>query len=96
MTTTQAELFAGSDTGEAPASRFAEIVFNRPLDHAYTYAVPAELVDVVEVGKRVRAPFGQGNRSTVGFCVGLSEETPKRAVKALSKSSTPSRWSRRR
>ncbi len=32
--------------GEAPAERsqqanlFAEIVFDRPLDHAYTYAVP--------------------------------------------------------
>ena len=53
------------------SGRFAEIVFDRPLDHAYTYAVPDELAPSIGVGKRVLAPFGQGDRPTVGFCVGL-------------------------
>ena len=51
------------------ASLFAEVVFDRPLDHAYTYAVPDELREAVAVGKRVLVPFGRGDRATVGFCV---------------------------
>ena len=36
---------------------FAAIVFDRPLDHAYTYAVPDFLEGKVGPGKRVEAPF---------------------------------------
>ena len=65
--TTQRDLF-----GEAPAppaqaaGLFAEVVFDRPLDHAYTYAVPDGMRDVIAVGKRVQAPFGKGDKATVG------------------------------
>jgi primosomal protein N' (replication factor Y) len=62
---------------------FAEIVFDRPLDHAYTYAVPDELRATIAVGKRVIAPFGRGEKATVGYCVRLSETEPDRAVKDL-------------
>ena len=57
-----------------PATRaglFAEVVFDRPLDHAYSYAVPEALREQIAVGKRVQAPFGRGDRPTVGYCVGL-------------------------
>src|SRR6266446_6446622 len=82
--TTQRDLF-----GEAPAppaqaaGLFAEVVFDRPLDHAYTYAVPDSLRDVIAVGKRVQAPFGKGDKATVGYCVGLTEAAPERSVKEL-------------
>jgi primosomal protein N' (replication factor Y) (superfamily II helicase) len=82
----QSSLFPEIDTDVAPetappSGRFAEVVFDRPLDHAYTYAIPEGLS--VDPGQRVLVPFGQGNRPTVGFCVGTTEEAPSRAVKSL-------------
>jgi primosomal protein N' (replication factor Y) len=78
-----ADLF-GPPTDETPATGlFAEIVFDRPLDHAYTYAVPDDLHELVAIGKRVVAPFGRGDRPTTGYCVGLRTEAPPRAVKAI-------------
>jgi primosomal protein N' (replication factor Y) len=74
------------DDGAARASAaglFADIVFDRPLDHAYTYAVPEELRGAVAVGKRVLAPFGRGDKATVGYCIGLSETGPDREVKEV-------------
>lgn len=69
---------------EAPAAElFADIVFDRPLDHAYTYAVPPRLEAQVGVGKRVEAPFGRGDSGTVGYCVRVSRDKPARPVKAL-------------
>jgi primosomal protein N' (replication factor Y) len=68
---------------ESATGLFAEVVFDRPLDHAYTYSVPADLRDSIEVGKRVVAPFGRGDKATTGFCVHLTETAPARAVKPL-------------
>ncbi len=65
------------------AGLYADIVFDRPLDHAYSYAVPAALGAVIAVGKRVQAPFGRGNKSAIGFCVGVKELPPERKVKEL-------------
>jgi primosomal protein N' (replication factor Y) len=80
----QRDLFASDAPPPPPAAGlFADIVFDRPLDHAYTYAVGDALRDKIGVGKRVRAPFGRGDKSTVGFCVRLSETAPERAVKEL-------------
>ncbi|MBV9122447.1 MAG: primosomal protein N', partial [Planctomycetes bacterium] len=82
--TIQRSLFEDSEAAPAlEAGLFAEVVFDRPLDHAYTYAVPSGLRDALTVGKRVQAPFGKGDRSTVGFCVGLSETGPERPVKEI-------------
>src|SRR5947209_10106575 len=68
---------------DAPPALFADIVFDRPLDHAYTYAVPDALRDAIGVGKRVQVPFGRGDRATPGFCVRVSETPPPRAVKEV-------------
>jgi primosomal protein N' (replication factor Y) len=81
---TQRDLFDDPDSPSVQqAGPFADVVFDRPLDHAYTYAVPSELREAVAVGKRVLAPFGKGDRPTVGFCVRLSETGPGREVKGL-------------
>jgi primosomal protein N' (replication factor Y) len=82
---TQRPLFRGLDDARAvtTATLFADLVFDRPLDHAYTYAVPDQFLDEVAVGKRVLAPFGKGDRPTPGFCVRLSETGPERPVKEL-------------
>src|SRR5437870_12966768 len=83
---TQKFLFEERDSPPQVATGlFAEVVFNRPLDHTYTYAVSEGLRDVVAVGKRVLAPFGKGDRATIGFCVRLHEDGPERPVKELSR-----------
>src|SRR5262245_42534430 len=80
----QRDLFGDTEAPPAPstpaAGLYAEIVFDRPLDHAYTYAVPDALADAVAVGKRVLAPFGRGDRATPGFCVGVNPTGPEREV----------------
>lgn len=70
-------------TSAAPGTVFAEIVFDRPLDHAFSYAIPDELRAEIAIGKRVLAPFGRGDRLTIGYCVGLSKTPPERAVKVV-------------
>jgi primosomal protein N' (replication factor Y) len=55
---------------------FADIVFDRPLDHAFTYAIPTDLVGKVGVGKRVEAPLGKGGKTTSGFCVRVTDQPP--------------------
>jgi len=83
-TSKQGDLFgAAGDTPAPHTGLFAEIVFDRPLDHAFSYAVPEALRDEITVGKRVQAPFGRGDRATVGYCVGIGDKGPERAVKSL-------------
>ena len=66
----------------AEADRLAAlVVFNRPLETAFHYLVPDSLRDQLTPGQRVRVPFGRGNRSTVGFCVGL--ERPPETLRRL-------------
>src|SRR6478735_8739500 len=55
---------------------FANVVFDRPLDTEYTYAIPADLVPRVGVGKRVEVPFGKGDKTTSGFCVRVTDQPP--------------------
>ena len=81
---TPADLFGQIPArANAEASLFAEIVFDRPLDHAYTYAVPDALREAIAVGRRVLAPFGRGEKATVGYCVRVTSTQPTRAVKPI-------------
>jgi primosomal protein N' (replication factor Y) len=79
----QPSLFQPEEVPQVVAAGFSEVVFDRPLDHAYTYAVPLSLRDQIGVGKRVLAPFGRGDRQTIGFCVGVTDAKPERKVKAI-------------
>src|SRR6266849_2737203 len=84
---TQRELFPVSveapRSTPAAVSLFADVVFDRPLDHAYTYGVPDQLLGAIAVGGRVLAPFGKGDRPTAGVCVGLTDKNPSVSVKTL-------------
>jgi len=82
MTDTQPSLFGPNPASSGPAL-FAEIVVDRPLDHAYTYEVSEEWKADIAVGKRVLVPFGKGGRQTIGFCVGLSTQAPERETKTV-------------
>ncbi|MEX0716516.1 MAG: primosomal protein N' [Planctomycetaceae bacterium] len=49
----------------------AAVVFPRPLETIYHYLVPDSLRELLAPGQRVKAPFGRGDRGTIGFCVGV-------------------------
>lgn len=52
---------------------FAEIVFAHPLKQAFTYEVPRDIEETVDIGCRVLAPFG--SRVLTGYVVALSDTT---------------------
>ncbi|HUR26968.1 MAG TPA: primosomal protein N' [Planctomycetota bacterium] len=61
------------------AGNFAHVALNRPIDCEFTYRVPPELEQRVQLGIRVAVPFGTGRE--VGVVTGLSRESdlhPKR------------------
>src|SRR5260370_25658481 len=82
-TSIQGDLFDAGEELPLASGIFADVVFDRPLDHAFTYAVANELRDLVGVGKRVQVPFGKGDRPAVGYCVRVSDAAPPREVKAV-------------
>jgi primosomal protein N' (replication factor Y) len=66
----------GAANHPPPTTLYADIVFDRPLDHAYTYSVPEALASKIGVGKRVEVPFGRGGKETPGFCVRVAGIAP--------------------
>ena len=76
---------AGMNNPDSPERNalYADIVFDRPLDTPYCYAVPAELSLEIGVGKRVLAPFGRGDTGTEGYCVRVHNVDPLRTVKSI-------------
>ncbi|RUL88516.1 replication restart helicase PriA [Tautonia sociabilis] len=48
---------------------FAGVVFNRPLDQVFSYAIPKRLRGSVKVGQRVRVPLGRANQPITGYVV---------------------------
>src|SRR5262245_51964714 len=81
--TNQTELFEQAAEQAPTVAAYADIVFDRPLDYAYTYSVPKHLRDAIAVGKRVQAPFGRGDQPTIGYCVRISGNPPDREVKEV-------------
>lgn len=54
--------------------KYAEVVFDLPIDKSFHYLVPAHLEDMAMIGKRVKAPFGK--KSLTGFIIGLQDTPP--------------------
>src|SRR5262245_56407653 len=77
----QRDLFGAEEAQPQASGLFADIVFDRPLDHAYTYSVPDRLREAVAPGKRVLVPFGKGDKPTAGYCVRVTDAPPAREVK---------------
>ena len=56
----------------------AKIIVDVPLmqtDQPYSYKVPEEFVDMLEVGMRVHVPFGKANRLIQGIVLGTEQES---------------------
>lgn len=60
---------------------FCEVVFNRPLEHPFTYRIPPPLQGTLKIGQRVRVPFGKSE--TLGYVVDLSRETSQTNLKEI-------------
>ncbi len=54
----------------------AGVVLARPLETIYHYLVPDELREMIQVGQRVRVPFGGGSVPTLGYVVEVGNSAP--------------------
>ena len=52
---------------------YAQVVFPLPFRNAFTYSIPADMAETVQVGVRVVVPFGK--RVMTGFVVSVSDTT---------------------
>lgn len=52
-------------------------------ENIFTYSVPLELKESIEVGKRVVVPFGKGNKLTIGLIIGIEEKTDLNNLKEV-------------
>ncbi len=60
---------------------FAEVVLDIPLNKKFHYKIPPSFVNQIEVGKRVKVPFGR--RTVVGYCVGLTNVSDVKTLKDI-------------
>lgn len=49
--------------------KYAEVVFDIPVHRGFHYGIPLGLQPLIDIGKRIRAPFGKQQK--VGWCVGF-------------------------
>ena len=61
--------------------RFAEIVLDIPLNKKFHYKVPPSSTNQLEIGKRVKVPFG--GRTAVGYCVGFTDISDVKTTKDI-------------
>lgn len=56
---------------------YAEIILNSEaleIDRPFTYKIPVELEEKVQVGQIVKVPFGMGNKTSEGFVLSIKEK----------------------
>lgn len=56
---------------------YAEIIINSDaleVDKPFTYKIPDEFLDNIDVGYRVKIPFGMGSKSVYGFIISILKE----------------------
>lgn len=61
--------------------KFAEIVFDIPVDSRFTYSIPDYLQNDIKPGMRVLCPFG--NRYLTGFVISLKNNSEVENVKSI-------------
>ena len=59
----------------AELSLIASVVLPQGPDRPFDYLVPEHLREEVEPGRRVKVPFGRGNRPVVGYCVAVETKS---------------------
>ena len=58
----------------------AEVAITQGPDQVFDYEVPAAFCDadqperLLQVGRRVRVPFGRGGREAIGYCVAIENK----------------------
>lgn len=65
---------------EGPVARVAMVA---AVEGQYSFAVPPELADKVQPGKRVLVPFGRNRRPQPAFCVAVAREAWTSTLKPL-------------
>ena len=58
--------------------RYAKVIIDisaQSVNKAFTYVIPEDIEDIVNVGSRVQVPFGGHNALREGFIIGISEES---------------------
>ncbi len=68
----------------------ASVVFARGPTQPFDYAVPEGLRGEVEAGRRVRVPFGRGDRVRMGYCVSVADACASRDDAAIASRSRKS------
>jgi primosomal protein N' (replication factor Y) (superfamily II helicase) len=78
------------EVDDAAEALVATVVISGGPGGEFDYLVPAEMVAAarperqLEPGRRVRVPFGRGNRSAVGYCVAVeTKSTGSRKLKSV-------------
>lgn len=61
--------------------KYAQIVLGLPINKAFSYRIPKNLLQDTEIGKRVKVSFGK--RILIGYIVGLSDKSDIKEVKPL-------------
>ena len=86
MTSDQRQLFDTTpepwETDDQSQQLVATVVLAAGATREFDYLVPDALCGQVEVGRRVNAPLGKGNRIVVGYCVrvGVQSVGPRRRI----------------
>lgn len=66
--------------------KIAQVIVDVPTmqtDQPFSYLVPENMSEAIEVGVRVEVPFGNGNRHIQGFVVGIEEISPHEELEKL-------------
>lgn len=65
---------------------FAQVILTKhakAIDMAFTYKVPDNLMNSIQVGQKVIVPFGIGNQRTESFIIDLLYETDQKRLKTI-------------
>jgi primosomal protein N' (replication factor Y) len=72
------------EADDASLRRIATVIFSTGPAQEFDYLVPDALADKVAVGRRVRVPFGAGDRLLAGYCVRVeTRAVGRRRLKAV-------------